>query len=266
MPIQLPFFVVPRAIAAVTSSNERTNRPAGHLAILSSVGLVWRTNGVGAPGSTWIVADFGASVSFDFVALVNTNAQPGTTHRIRTANTLAGTTDAPLYDSFDLAVISPATVTNTGLYHSHVVTGPQTARYVRIDVFAHIGDFEAASLIVGTRASPSRFYDGEWTRGAEDLGDINMNRWGVAAVEPGRVLRTLGFRLSWLNKAEYELGFRPMLEDAGKRGLVYWCFDPEPTPDRQRKTYLGRFKSSLIATASRAPGRMTISIELLSII
>ena len=265
MAIQLPFVVLPRPIPAITTGNQQPNRPAIHLTIPKSVGLVWRTNGA---GNAWIVANLGGTSAFDFVALLNTNAQPGTVQRVRTGASEAGCVTAPQFDSSNL-LISPPTTTNTGLYHSHVELPPQSAQsaqFVRIDITAHVGDFEAATLIVGTRMTPSRFYDADYERGTKDMGEVTLNRWGVAAEEPGVVLRTLAFRLGWLNRAEYENGFRPLIEAIGTRGLSYWCFDPEPTPDRQRKTYFGRCEQSPVASTGKAPGRMAIPFQILSII
>lgn len=266
MPIQRPFFVVPAPIATVQLvGNERVNAPAVHLARPGSVGLVWRTNG---PGNAYVRGSMIGNPAVDFMALLNTNAQPGTTVRLRMDNSLAQIdTDTASFDTGFLPLINPAAITANGRYHAHLV--PLWTAYAslwRIDIGGHTGDFEAATLVLGQRIQPSRFYDATWERGVEDLGDIDLNRWGVAAEERGKVLRTLGFTLGWLSEAEYEASFRPMIEQLGTRGLVYCCFDPEPTAYRQRKTYFGRFSSAPVASAGKKPRTLSMPLQLQSLI
>jgi hypothetical protein len=126
----------------------------------------------------------------------------------------------------------------------------QTRRWWRIDIGGHTGDFEASMAILGQRLIPANYYSPGWSMGVEDLGNVEITRWGIPAEEDGLIFRSLSFRLGWMSEVDFETKFRPLSEKLGKRGVALWCFDPSPSPYRQAKTYLGWVRNSLVATHS----------------
>jgi hypothetical protein len=84
--------------------------------------------------------------------------------------------------------------------------------------------------------------------GVEDLGDIDVGRYGVVDETPGRIMRTLNFQLGWLSEVDFETKFRPLVEAIGKRRPAFWCFDPTANAYRQARTYFGWLRNQLVAT------------------
>ena len=264
MPIRKPFAVIPLLPGPMRTGNARANRPATNLALLDHHGMTWKTNG---SVDAWVAGEFDEATSVDFVAMISADALPGTTIRIR-----LGTSEAAVdgtsatYDSGVQSFISPAISHPGNLYHSHREFSPKNVSHWRIDIGGHTGDFEASGLVIGKRIEASRFYDNDHERGIEDLGSLDIGRNGVVSEVPGVVLRTLQFRFSWLTRTEYEEQYRPMIEQLATRGISYWCFDPEPGPYRQDKTYLGYFGRSPFARPGVKPDRYAMEFQIRSII
>lgn len=260
MPIELPFAVRPAKLASITTGNALASRPVSNLGLLSYPSMTWKSSG---NLNLWARGSFPSAKEIDFVSMVQANALPGTTIRVRLGTTQAQVdgVSAP-YDSTALPFISPAMTREGGLYHSHLAIGAvQSATWWRIDIGGHTGDFEAAGLVMGKRLTPTRFYDRDFEYGFEDLGGLDINRLGIVAETPGITLQTLLFKLAWTTEAEYFEEFRPMLISLATRGVSYWCFDPEPTAFRQDKTFLGFF--ARMPFAKGGPKPRTFEIEFL---
>ncbi|EQA97265.1 hypothetical protein L286_23350 [Sphingobium sp. HDIP04] len=254
----------PYPLTAIATGNERAEKPAIHLAQFKHIGMTWRSNG---NGNIWIRGDFGQDRVVDFVSLLQANAQPGTTIRIRLGASQAQVDGSAPYDSGALPFISPAITREDGLYHSHhELPGSVTARWWRIDIGGHNGDFEAAKAVFGKKITPARYYDRNFEFGVQDLGSVDFGRWGVPEEEEGLIFRTVTFKLSWIPGAEYEANWRPMIEKVGRRQPVFLCFDPQATTARQAKTYFGVFRDPPFATASVKPGTFAQEFALLSFI
>ncbi len=238
MPIQKPAFTIPVALGTITTGNERTNRLASNLALHKDAGMVWQSNG---NSNLWVRCNFGSAKAINYVSLMSANALPGTTIRVRLGDTQAEVDGTADYDSGAVAFISPSITRDDGLYNSHLdIPATYTKQWVRIDIGGHTGDFEASSLVVGLRRIMNRFYDRGFEMGVEDLGSFEFGNQGVVAEEDGVIIRSLGFKLSWMSEAEFETNFRPFMEQMGMRGFIHCCFDPDPTAYRQAKTYFGR--------------------------
>lgn len=261
--MQLPFAVVPYPFSVMVSLNERANRPASHLAEFKSRGMVWQSNG---NTSLALRLDLGSPKAINFMGMLCANALPGTTIRlILSDRSDFGTT---LYDSGVLTFINPSITREDGTYHSHLEMGSLiTARYVAIDIAGHTGDFQAAFLVLGQKLTPASYYSPDFEFGLDDRGSIDWTRYGVAEEESGVIMRKIGLTFSWLSQSDYETKFRPMTEKLGKRGMVYFCFDPEPTVYRQAKTYFGVLTDPPFATGA-APKQTNyeMKMELLSLI
>jgi hypothetical protein len=260
---KLPFAVIPLSLGTIETGNERAERPAVHLGYAKFRSLVWRTAG---PANAWVRGDFGADSVVDFCALVLANAQPGTQIRLRLDDAPIGTGGTMIYDSGPVTLVAPAITSDDGLYHSHLeLPAATTARYWRIDITGHTGDFEAATLVLGKKLQPATYYNPDFKFDVQDLGDIAFGRWGVPDETPGLVYRILSMKFGWLDTTDMETKFRPLAEQLGKRGIVYFCFDPEATVYRQAKTYLGWLRTPPYATGAAAqPGRYESELELLS--
>ena len=263
--IRKPFFAVPFPLPSIVSGNVRAGYSALHLARPKASGLTWRTNGT---ANAWVRGDLGSAQSIDFASLVAANALPGTTIRLRLGTTQAEVDGAAPYDSTALPFISPSITRADGLYHSHLeIVAPVSARWWRIDIAGHTGDFEASTLVLGKRIEPSRFWDtSSLEYGVQDLGGIEIGRLGVVDETPGKVLRTIDFTLSWQTEVEFEASFRPLVEALGTRGIVHLAFDPESTTYRQARTYLGFFRKAPFARGVRKPRTFSMDFQLLSLI
>lgn len=262
--IQLPIFVRPHALSSIESGNERSNRLAAHLGFPQYPGLVWQSNG---NANLWARGQMPKTLPVDFVSVIQANALPGTTIRVRLGVTQAEVDGTALYDSGAVAFIAPSVTRESDRYHSHLeIPSTVNARWWRIDIAGHTGDFEAATIVIGKKVSPTRYYDTGFEFGIEDLGSIDWSASGVATIEPGFVQRTLGFRLGWLNAAEFEAGFRPLIERTGKNGMVYCCFDPQANTARQDKTYLGWLRQMPTATQVKRTETYAVEFAIRSII
>lgn len=263
--MQLPFAVAPHSLGTVTTGNETTSRPAIHLGEFKSRGMVWKSNG---NTNLWVRGNFGSAKPVDFFSVLSANAQSGTTIRLRLGDTQAEVDGTADYDSGAQTFISPARTREDGLYHSHFeLPSVQTKQWWRIDISGHTGDFQASSLVMGQKLTPATYYNPDFEFGLEDQGSLEWTRYGVASEEDGVLMRKLKLTFSWLSQSDYETKFRPLTEKVGKRGMVYFCFDPDPTVYRQSKTYFGVLTDPPFATGA-APKQTNyeMSFELLSLI
>lgn len=260
----LPFILSPHPLPIVAAGNERAEKQALHLAQFKHIGMTWRTDG---NANLWIRGDYGQDRLVDFVSMLQANAQPGTTVRVRLGATQGQVDGTAPYDSGALPFISPAIAREDGLYHSHLEIGsPVTARWWRVDIGGHTGDFEAANLIIGQRVTAGRYYDKNFEFGLQDLGTLDYGRWGVPEEDEGLIFRTITFKLPWVVGAEFEGGWRPLIEKVGRRKPLLICFDPQATSSRQAKTYFGTFRDTPFATGGTKPGTYAMEYSLLSYI
>jgi hypothetical protein len=239
MPIQKPFAVLPLALSGIATGNEKANRLASNLGLPQYAPMRWESNG---NSNLWVRGQFTGTQAVNFVSLMAANAQSGTTIRVRLGTSQAQVDGSAPYDSGALTLISPARTEASGLYHSHLeLPSVSNASWWRIDIGNHTGDFSASALIFGEKRVPSNFYNRDREIGFEDLGALEIARNGVVADTPGLVLRTLSFRLQWVENEEFFSLWAPMgLRNAdGSKRIVFWAFDPEPTVRRQAQTFLG---------------------------
>jgi len=252
MPIQKPFAVLPLTLTGIATGNERSNRPASHLALHKYAGMVWQSNG---NGSLWVRGQFGgATQAVDFMAIMGANALVGTTFRLRLGTTQAQVDGTAPYDSGDQTFISPARTRADGRYHAHwELPSTVNASWWRIDIGGHTGDFSASALILGTKRTPSNFYNRDRELGYEDLGGLEISRTGIVAETPGVVLKTMLFRLGWVSEEEYWSLWAPLFATKGKRQPIYFCFDPEATVRRQDKSAIGFLARDMFMRGGTSP-------------
>lgn len=261
MPVLRPFAVLPLALTGIATGNQRANRPASHLALPQYPGMRWQSAG---SGNLWVRGQFSGRIeAVNFMSLMAANAQPGTTIRLRLGTTQAQVDGTAPYDSGAVALISPARTRADGLYHSHLeLPSTVNASWWRIDIAGHVSDFSASALIMGTKRTPSNFYNRDREIGYEDLGSLEIARNGVPAETPGAVLRTLLFRLQWVEDEEWWTQWAPLVQAKGKRQVVYWCFDPDSTVRRQDKSFLGYFGRDLFLRGNDFPKANQMDFQL----
>lgn len=264
MTVRKPFFVEPIALGTIATGNELATNPASHLARPDAMGLTWKSSN---NANLWVRGDLGSAQPIDFCALISANALPGTQILLRLGDSQAEVDGIADYASGVLPFISPSITRPDGLYHSHLeLPAVQTKRWWRIDIAGHTGQFEAATLVLGKRLEPSRFYDHDFDFGLDDTGKGEFTQTGVWDANPGVILRTVSFVLNWQTRTEYEDTFRPFAERLGTNSMVYMCFDPEPTTWRQQQTYLGVMKKPGYATGRRNPRLISQEYEIRSMI
>lgn len=262
--IRKPFFVIPVDLGTFVCGNAVDGHSVFHLGRANAIGLTWKTSGA---ANVWARGEFASAQSIDFVSLVSANAQAGTTIRVRLGTSQVEVDGTAPYDSMAATFISPSISREDGLYHSHLeLDAVQTATWWRIDIEGHTGDFEASTLIMGSKIEPSHFYNLDFEYGIEDLGNLDISRFGVFDETPGSILRTIDFTLAWQSEAEWEASFRPMIEKLGKRGIVHVCFDPESTTYRQARTYLGVMRKPPFAKGTKKQRTFQQDYQILSVI
>lgn len=262
--IQKPIFVVPYALGTITTGNEVAGHPAIHLGRHKAMGLTWKTSNA---SNVWVRGDFGSARSISFVSIISANALSGTDIQVRLGTSQGEVDGTAPYDSGAVDFISPSIVREDGLYHSFLrLSSPVSARWWRIDITGHTGAFEASALVIGNVIETPCFYNQDHEFGIEDLGQVEINRWGVFDETPGVVLRRVDFTLSWMSEAVFEATFRPMHEKLGQTGMVYVCFDPEPTTYRQARTYFGLFRQPPFAKATRKARTFSHEYQIRSLI
>lgn len=263
MAIQKPFAVLPLALTGVATGNEKANRPASHLA-QPHPGMRWESNG---NGNLWVRGQFSATSPVNFMSLMATNAQAGTTIRLRLGTSQAQVDGSAPYDSGALTLISPANTRPDGRYNSHLeLPSVSNASWWRIDIGNHTGDFSAASLVLGEKRTPARFYNRDRQIGFKDLGTLEISRNGVIAETPGHVLRTLAFRLQWVSNDEFWSAWAPLAATRGKRQIIFIAFDPEPTVRRQDLSYLGYLEGDLFCRGNSFPKDNEVDFTLTAIL
>lgn len=269
MAIQKPIFVIPHDLGTIESGNVLAGYSANHLNRHKAIGLAWRTDG---NSNIWARGDFGETKTVEFWAVLSANAQAGTQMRLRlgpTQDAVDGVGSPPpgTYDSTAVDFISPSITREDGKYHSHYeLETSMNVRWWRLDITGHTGDFEASMLILGEKVIPTRYYNLDFQFGVQDLGSVDITRFGVVNEEPGVIFRTVEFTLGWQTEAEFEASFRPMMERLGSRGVVYCCFDPDATTYRQAKTYFGWLRKPPFAKGIRKPQTYEQEFSILSMI
>lgn len=264
MAVTKPFFVVPLDLGTITTGNETAGYPAINLKRFKAIGLTWKTTGA---TNAFVRGDFGSAKGVNFIAIISANALAGTQFRLRLGTSQAAVDGTAGYDSAAQTFISPSITRSDGLYHAFFeLPSTQTFQWWRVDITGHTGDFQAAKIVLGTKVTPSRFYNWDFEYGTRDLGDMNVNRFGVFDEEPGVIFRSVAFTLAWQTEAEWETSFRPMIESLGKRGIVYLCFDPTANTYRNSRTYMGIFDKLPFARGVRKAGTYTQDYTILSYI
>ncbi len=267
MAIQKPFAVIPLDLGTIDGvGNEKSNRPASHAGEFKNPGMVWESSGA---SNVWIRGDLGAARQIDFISLLGTNATVSTTVRLRLGDSDTEVDGAGDYDSGAQLIRNPAITRDDELYVSHFeLPAVQTKQWYRIDIGSHTGDFRCMAIVLGVRRNFADFYNADGVGfGHEDLGDIELSRYGVVTETDGIMLRTLSMGFGWMTDADRTDKFDPLARTLGKRGYAFWCFDPEPTVQRQDKTYFGKFRElPSFRPTTWKQDRWTVPFEIQSII
>lgn len=266
MAIQKPFAVIPHPLGEMVAGNALPARSPAHLGEFENPGLIWQTDG---NTNVWVRGDFGEDRVVNFCAMLSANALPGTEIRLRLGDTQAEVDGTAPYDSTALDFISPSITRTDGRYGSHLDTGSDiTARWWRIDITGHTGDFQAMALVLGKKATFSNYYnDKGFEFGQVDTGTLELGRFGVATKESGLKYRTLGMDMGWMTDSDRANVFQPLRDQIGVTGMALWCFDPDATVQRQDKTYFGFLRKSVAFRASsNRQDRWQSSWDILSII
>ena len=257
-----PLFTVPIDLGAITTGNERPEQPAVSLKEADSIGLAWRSNG---NGSLWVRGDLTSPKTIDFISLISTNAQPGTTVRVLLGFSQGGTSAD--YDSGPILIRNPPIEHHKDLYHSFLkLDASETIWWWRIEISGHSGDFQASTLVIGNSHQPEHFYSRGFEYGVEDMGSLDINRWGIPDEVQGVTFRRLAFTLAWESIDNFEMHFRPMLEQIGIRRIIHICFDPAETEYRQARTYMGWLNNNPFASVGDVVNKTRQDFTVMSMI
>ncbi len=265
MTIEKPFAVVPHPLGIIATGNERAGNPASHLGEFSDIGMVWRSNG---NGNLWARGDFGAALSVDHMAIIATNAQAGTTIRLRLGDTQAEVDGTADYDSGALTLIDNSASDGGSGFTSFLDFPLIAKRWWRVDIGGHTGDFEASSLCLGFKRPFANYYNNRGFKfGHQDMAEIDWGRYGVIEEAGGIKYRRLTMEFGWLSDTDRIQHFDPLVRQLGSRGVALWRFDPEANAQRQSKTYWGWLTKPPFFTAnSFKQDRFEAEFDILSMI
>lgn len=232
----IPFAVRPLALPSIATGNGIAANPVTNLGIFDLVNATWKSAG---NSNLWVRVDFGSPQTFDFVGLLATNAQSGTTMRVRVGDSQAEVDGTADYDSGTAQLWASSGLGTKEFYHGYRDFTALTKQWLRIDIAGHTGDFEAGLLVVGKKVQPSRYYETAYERAVNDLGSVDFAANGTPYKVEGKILRTIGFQFNWITEAEMEAAFRPLDEATGATKEVLWVFDPDAGPYRHDRIYYG---------------------------
>lgn len=156
------------------------------------------------------------------------------------------------YDGAVTNFINPSITREDGKYGSHLELPSEiSARWWRIDITGHTGDFEAMALVLGKKLTFENFYnDRGFAFGQEDYGSVEIGRYGVVDELSGIKLRTLQMDFGWMTDSDRFTKFQPLRDALGTTGVAFWCFDPDATVQRQDKSYFGWLRKPVEYRAS----------------
>lgn len=164
-----------------------------------------------------IFIDTGAVGDIDLVALLGTNASAAATWRVRTADTQAGTSSAPAYDSGSLSMSPQAVLTGIGASN----------RWARIDIADAAnadGYFDIGRLYLAggdTYWQPDLNVAEGWQLGVEDDSEVAVNLSGGLLTTPRNVRRVLRATFDFQSEAElYGNAYRLLTERGLGRDLL----------------------------------------------
>lgn len=251
--------------AALTAGSEAATLPGGNLQ-RPQPGKVWRSAGL---TDTWIVLDFGAARSWDWIAWVNANFTAAATIRARASDSEAALTSAPGWDS-TAESWWPATGRPTvdedepepegyTLIKS-LIGAPKTFRYLRLDISDPAnpaGYVQAGRLVVGKALQLVRCFSWGTTFGRQDQSLLDQAIGGQLHGTSRPSARYVDFSLEWVQESEAR-GYLEKLDRIRGRGRdVMVCLDPDATTHLQAETLLGHmteqpaFRLSFVAQGVR---------------
>lgn len=268
MAIQLPFAVIPHDLGTIDGvGNEKSSRPASHAGEFKNPGMVWESSGA---SNVWVRGNFGAVKDIDFFGLIGTNASASTTMWLRLGDNATEVNGTAPYDSGATLINNPTVVDPDGIYHGHFELPSIVSRqWWRIDVGSHSGDFRNMAIVMGQKRQFADFYNGGggFEFGNEDMGEIEIGRYGVVSEAEGLMMRTLKMEFGWMSESDRYSKFAPLAKNMGLRNVALWCFDPEPNAYRQSKTYFGWLKElPTFRPTTWKQDRFTSTFEILSMI
>ena len=196
--------------AVYTASSEATGFPIENVSNIQP-SKTWRSTGKTAES---IIIDLGAVKTFDFIGLFHTNIinSVSNTIRVRTADTEAGLTAAPDYDSTPTRVI-PSGAQSDYDYTNVMFQIPddETNRWVRIDLVATANTdayIEVGRLHIAKAFVPDINIAYGWGIGIEDLTKPTQALGGATYPNPLSKTRILKYSLDFQSESQlYDYSF-----------------------------------------------------------
>ena len=190
--------------AVYTASTEETGFPVENVDHIQPT-KAWRST---ANTAQYIVIDLGAVSTFDFVGLFRTNIINDATNtiRIRTADTEAGLTAAPDYDSTATRAI-PSGAQGDYSYSNVLFELPaaESNQWVRIDLTAPANTDAYISLgrvYVSSMFVPTINISYGWSMGIEDKTQVPQSLGGSSYPVPKPKTRVLNYSLSFSSETD----------------------------------------------------------------
>ncbi|MBW8034227.1 MAG: hypothetical protein FVQ79_00740 [Planctomycetes bacterium] len=222
--------------AALTVGSEISTLPVTNLQHVH-LSKKWRT----ATGvkSSYFVADMGASIDIDVVALLGTNLTPAATILIRASDANPSGVPGELLDT---GVVGANVITNyPAVYYE--LSATITARYWRIDIAdaSVVDNLHLGRCFMGPLWQPGNNRLWGWSNIWADPSSVTESKGGQEYVDQGPRRRVLQFALSFMTEAEgYDNPFEIARENgAAKEILVLF---ESSAGNTNKKNILGKIK------------------------
>lgn len=184
----------------------------------------WRATGAAAE---YVIADLGAVVSLDTVALFGTNLTAAGATRIRASTNDASGVSGIAYDS-DYGGPTAGRVDPRYAALIHLLPSPVSARYVRVDLVEPALPYvEAGRLFVGARSTFSVNFGFDWSRGWVDRSRKTKGRGGQTFLDADNAYRVLELSFDHLSTAERWAVLEEIDRVNGEHADVLLLTDPD---------------------------------------
>lgn len=209
------------ASATLSAGAALSSQPVSNLASMD-VAEKWESGN----NSTYILADAGADMAWDVVALFGVNDwTAAATVRVRVTTAANGDTTGAAGDAYDSGTVSANVTTRYGTA-AHVITTTKTGRWLRIDIAdTGLTTLKAGRWWAGELLQPATNYDYEFKRGVADKTTRNETDGGQSHARRKATRRTLEVSFRYLLEAEvYSIG-ELLMFDVGLFGDLLFVLD-----------------------------------------
>lgn len=251
-----------RNATVIGAGSENPDIPARNL-LREQPTDIWESTGL---ADLWVEVDRGETAEWNTVALLFTNATSAATWRVRAADTQAGLTSGPDYDSGSVQLWAPGASDAWPRRHSFLWAPAGVARrWLRVDVTDGSnpdGVFRAGVLFVAKLWQPSRNMQHPVTLGHIDPSPLSRAQGGPLMADARAPYLSTEVTLDFLSEAEMLDNAFQLRRLAGSHEPVLTALNPdEDTRLHQQLVYGLITNNDLIRSAGFRRYQHVLAIE-----